>query len=87
MCKSIYVIQVDLLWGVTRPLAWSGGDELKHIFLVKHSFVKSLKMNFFQLASALDLRRRVEFIYQSEVRSEIGAISAGIINFLDRVFR
>ena len=63
MCASPYVIQVDLLWGVTRPLAWSGGDELKHIFLVKHSFVKSY---FFQLASALDLRRRVEFLDRSK---------------------
>ena len=35
----------------------------------------------------LDLRRRVEFLQQSEVRSEIGAISAGIIDFVDRVFR
>ena len=35
----------------------------------------------------LEVRRRVEFLQQSEVRSEIGAISAGIIDFADRVFR
>ena len=35
----------------------------------------------------LEVRRRVEFLQQSEVRSEIGAISAGIIDFVDRVFR
>ena len=44
-------------------------------------------MNFFQLILKLEVFRRVEFLYQSEVRSEIGAISAKIIDFLDRVFR
>ena len=53
----------------------------------KISVEKSWKINFFQLIPYLDLRRRVEFLQQSEVRSEIGAISAGIIDFVDRVFR
>ena len=56
--------------------------------IVKKSVEKSLKTNFFQMMRTyLDLRRRVEFLQQSEVRSEIGAISVKIINFLDRVFR
>ena len=46
-----------------------------------------MKINFFQLIPNLEVRRRVEFLQQSEVRSEIGAISAGIIDFVDRVFR
>ena len=54
-----------------------------------NSFAKSLKTNFFQLITYMypEVRRRVEFLQQSEVRSEIGAISAGIIDFVDRVFR
>ena len=44
-------------------------------------------MIFFQLIHTLEVFRRVELLYQSEVRSEIGAISAKIINFVDRVFR
>ena len=54
---------------------------------MKNSFEKILKMNFFQLITSSEVFRRVELLNQSEVRSEIGAISAGIINFLDRVFR
>ena len=44
-------------------------------------------MNFFQLIPNLEVFRRVELLYQSEVRIVIGAISAVIIDFLDRVFR
>ena len=54
---------------------------------MKNSFEKSLKMNFFQLTHSLEVFRRVELLYQSEVRIVIGAISAGIIDFVDRVFR
>ena len=54
---------------------------------MKNSVEKSLKINIFQIITYLDLRRRVEFLQQSDVRSEIGAIFVGIINFLDRDFR
>ena len=58
---------------------------------MKNSFAKKLKINFFQLIHVTYLevfsRRVAGLLYQSEVRIVIGAISAGIIDFVDRVFR
>ncbi len=57
---------------------------------VKNSFEKSLKMIFFNsytLYLKVEVFRRVELLYQSEVRVVLGAISARLIDFVDRVFR
>ena len=57
-----------------------------NIFFVKKTFTEKFEDELFSTHTLSRSVQRVELLYQSEVRIVIGAISAGIINFLDRVF-
>ena len=48
---------------------------VEKIIFVKNSFEKHLKMNFFQLITSSEVFRRVEFLYQSEVRLSLAALN------------